>query len=172
MKTTRLIMMAAMMLLTTTTASAKKVITPKVYMYGFAASFNDSIVHFTDIQTLDSVWIDSKTGFLLGRENYSFQLRDYLGSQQMPQRTCIVVYNTDRKKLEKKFVKMKRLYTTSKDGRIYFDVRYLEDKDFHFTTVDMSDPIVEAADMEEEGPKTKKAPKPEKRRKPEKLKKK
>ena len=89
MKTIRLIMMAAMMLLTTTTASAKKVITPKVYMYGFAASFNDSIVHFTDIQTLDSVWIDSKTGFLLGRENYSFQLRDYLGSQQMPQRTCI-----------------------------------------------------------------------------------
>ena len=67
---------------------------------------------------------------------------------------------------------MKRLYTTSKDGRIYFDVRYLEDKDFHFTTVDMSDPIVEAADMEEEGPKTKKAPKPEKRRKPEKPKKK
>jgi hypothetical protein len=33
---------------------------------------------------------------------------------------------------------MKKLYTQSKDGKIHFDVRYLNDQDFLFTTIDMS----------------------------------
>jgi len=64
------------------TASAKKVAVPKMYMFGFAASFTDSIVHFTDIQEVDSAWIDTKSKFLLSREEYSYQLRDYLNEQQ------------------------------------------------------------------------------------------
>ena len=50
----------------------------KLYMYGFAASFNDSTVYFTDIQEMDSVWTNTKTGFLYSRDNYSYQLRDHL----------------------------------------------------------------------------------------------
>ena len=37
----------------------------KVYLYGFAASFNDSTVYFTDIQEVDSAVID-RSGFLYG----------------------------------------------------------------------------------------------------------
>jgi hypothetical protein len=119
--------------------TAKNVKMPKVYMFGFAASFNDTIVHFTDVQAVDSVWMDSKTHFLLGRENYSNMLRNYLDQQlQMPHRTCIVVANTKRAKLEKKFLKMKKLYTQSKDGKVHFDVKYLGNQDFEFKTIDMS----------------------------------
>lgn len=45
------------------------------YVFGFSASFADSTVYFTDIQKLDSTWIDTKSKFLLGREQYSSQLK-------------------------------------------------------------------------------------------------
>lgn len=119
-----------------------------MYMFGFAASFNDTIVHFTDIQMVDSVWTDSKTEFLLGRENYSYQLRDYLAAHQMPHRTCIVVYNKDRKKLEKKFLKMRKLYNQPKKGQRQFDIRYIESRDMQFKPVDMSDPVTVETESE------------------------
>ena len=51
-------------------ASAKKRQLSHIYMFGFSASFNDSTIYFTDIQTVDSAWIDDKTFFLQGREAY------------------------------------------------------------------------------------------------------
>ena len=50
----------------------------RLYVYGVATSFNDSTVYITEIQQLDSAWVDTKTGFLYSRNNYSFQLRDHL----------------------------------------------------------------------------------------------
>ncbi|MBO6018030.1 MAG: hypothetical protein J6P41_01370 [Prevotella sp.] len=132
----------------TMSLTAKNITVPKMYMFGFAASFNDSIVHFTDIQTLDNVWIDQKTHFLLGRENFSYQLRDFLADKmQMPHRTCVVIYNQDRQKLEKEYLKMKRIYTTGKkkikkkdQGKIqsHNELRMLPSEQFTFQVVDMS----------------------------------
>ena len=114
-------------------ANAKHVVVPKMYMFGFAASFNDTIVHFTNVMEVDSVWIESKNNFLLGRSLYSHQLRNYLSaSQQLSLRTCIVMYGDNRTKLEKKLLKMKKLYTMFKDGKLHFHVRFLEDTEFHF----------------------------------------
>ena len=45
-----------------------------VYAFGVAASFNDSIVYYTDIQVLDSVELD-KNGFLPKRDLYTYQLK-------------------------------------------------------------------------------------------------
>jgi hypothetical protein len=114
------------------TIQARKVQTPKMYMFGFAASFADTIVHFTEVQELDTVWMESRKHFLLGREIYSHQLRNFLETQRMPGRTCVVFYNTKRSKLEKQYLKMKRLYDQAKDGRKQFDVRYLNNGDFQF----------------------------------------
>lgn len=132
----------------TMSLTAKNITVPKMYMFGFAASFNDSIVHFTDIQTLDNVWIDQKTHFLLGRENFSYQLRDFLADKmQMPHRTCVVIYNQDRQKLEKEYLKMKRIYTTGRkkikkkdQGKIqsHNELRMLPSEQFTFQVVDMS----------------------------------
>jgi len=130
-----------------TVATAKTVVVPKMYMFGFAASFNDSIVHFTEIQAVDSVWIDAKTKFMAGRENYSYQLRDYLSEKaQMPHRTCVVFYNQDRQKLEKEYLKMKRIYATGKKKekkkdkntrKSNNDIRILSSADFLFHTINM-----------------------------------
>jgi len=125
-----------------TALTARNVMVPKAYMFGFAASFNDTIVHFTEVQAVDSVWMDSKKNFLLGREFYSGQLREYLAAQQMPQRTCIVVFSKDLKKLQKKYLKMKKLYApVEKKGRkakYTNDVRNIATSDFKFTTVNMN----------------------------------
>lgn len=117
--------------------SAKPYAVPKMYMFGFSASFTDTIVYFTNVMEVDSAWIESKNKFLLGRSFYSHQLRDYLGAaHQMPMRTCVVMYDQKRSSLEKKLLKMRKLYTKSKDGKPHFDVRFLADNEFHFKTID------------------------------------
>ena len=118
---------------------AKNFVVPKAYMFGFAASFNDSTVYFTDIQEVDSVWFMQKRKILAGRANYSNQLRNYCAEKlNQPKRTCIVISSAKRKKVEKKFEKMKRQYTQSKKGTVY-DVRYISSSDFKFDSVNMSD---------------------------------
>lgn len=129
----------AVVMLVASTATAKKVVVPKMYMFGFAASFNDTIVHFTEIQEVDSVWVDSKTEFLAGREQYSAQLQQYLSNQQMPNRTCVVIYDKNRKKAEKKYLKLRRLYVVPKKGQPQrYEVRFIDDK-FRFKSSDMSE---------------------------------
>ena len=125
-----------MMMVGIGTASAKKEKVGKMYMFGMAAAFTDTIVHFTNIQTVDSVWIDTKSHFLQNREMYSYQLREFLrNKQQAPNRTCIVFYSTKREKLEKKYQRMKRLYGKDKRGVEHFDIRYIMDSDFKFQSV-------------------------------------
>ena len=78
----RYVLVAMILLAVGATASAKLVQT-KVYMFGMAASFNDSTAYFTDVQEVDA-WINDKGKFLYSRENYSYQLRDYLASLALP----------------------------------------------------------------------------------------
>lgn len=122
------------------TAEAKKTMVPKMYMFGISASFNDTIIYFTNVQEVDSAWIESRNKFLLDRSNYSLQLKEFLARKmQLPQRTCIVYYNTNRTKLEKKFIKIRQLYTKPKKRQTnHFDVRYLEEGEFTFKALDAS----------------------------------
>ena len=125
-----------MLTLTGVKASAKGTVSPQGYMFGFVANFSDSVVYITDIQTVDSVWYDTKTKFLLGRSSYANQLRDYFSEKlNMPHRTCIVVFALNRKDIEKKYLKMKKLYTVKNVGR--YDVKNLNESDFRFTPVKM-----------------------------------
>lgn len=121
-------------------ASAKNLVVPKAYMFGFVASFNDSIIHFTDIQEVDSVWVMSKKNMLAGRSNYSYQLRNYCTQQLgMPNRTVVVVSSTKRKQVEKKLAKMKKEYGGKDKNVSNYDIRYISTADFHFTSVNMDD---------------------------------
>ncbi len=116
-------------------AYAKNKCVPEIYAFGFAASFNDSIIYISDVQAIKDAWVSDKAKFLLGRDNYSYQLRNYLESKGFPHRTCIIVYSLKRKDVEKKYRNLKAKYT--KKGN--FDIRYLHDADFHFTTIDNSE---------------------------------
>ncbi len=130
---------AAMMLASAFAAgdvSAKRKMIPEAYIFGFSASFTDSVVYFTNVQAIDSTWIDSKTKFLLGRENYSYQLKDYFTHKQgQPARTCIVFYERKKKDIEKAFLKLKKKYTVK--AKDMYDVRYIDGRDFMFKPVDM-----------------------------------
>lgn len=125
-----------------------------IYIFGFSASFNDSIVYFTDIQRMDSAWIEKKTKFLLGRENYSYQLRDYLSdSLAQPHRTCLVVYGFSQKDISRKLADLKKKYMGKSHGN--YDIKYLSVADFTFKYVDMSPAEEDATEQ----PKVEKAPK-------------
>lgn len=131
------IAVACLAAFTTNEATAKCRI-QKAYVFGFSASFKDSLIYFTDIQEVDSAWKDTKSQFLMGRDNYSYQLRDYLASKmQMPNRVCMVFFEWNRKDAEKSYIEMKKKYTIKAHGK--YDVRYLENKDFTFKPIDMSD---------------------------------
>lgn len=139
----RLFCAAAVLLMTmgtlSTAVEAKPKQVPKVYIFGFSASFKNPVVYLTDIQELDSAWIDSKTKFLLGRDTYSTQLKDYLTqSVNDAHRTCVVMFSTEKAKAEKKYMKLKRTYTVKAKAKDGYDVKYLDRKDFSFETVDMS----------------------------------
>ena len=52
----------------------------------------------------------------------------------------MVYANKNKKKVEKQFLKFKKLYTQqSKNQHQQYDLRYLEDKEFHFKTINLRD---------------------------------
>lgn len=84
-----------------------------VYAFGVAASFNDSIVYYTEIQLLDSVELD-KNGFLPKREAYTYQFKNFLDSDfKKPDYTCMIYFSENKKKLEKEAAKVKGKYKKS-----------------------------------------------------------
>ena len=56
--------------------------------------------------------------------------------QNMPNRTCVVVFSEKKKEVEEKLMKMKRKYTVK--AKTPFEVRYITDSDFKFKAVDMT----------------------------------
>ncbi len=129
MNSKKIIMTLAAILLTTGARAALK---PKtIYVYGFAASFNDSTVYFTDIQQVDSAYIDSKTKFLYSRENYSYQLRDYLDNIGFKNATCTTSFATTKKEAEKKYLALRKRYL----GGGNYNIHYLKESEFRFQPI-------------------------------------
>lgn len=148
--------------LTNTQVQGKAKMVPRMYMFGISASFTDSVVYFTDVQPVDSAWIDTKTNFLLGRDNYSLQLKNHLSQElSMPNRTCIVFFGKNRSAVEKDYLKLKKQYTAA-NSRTKYDVRNINSGDFRFKGIDMSF----ITESETEAQKPEKTKKPD-RKKPE-----
>jgi len=121
-------------------AEAKRVQAPHMYMFGFAASFKDSVVYITEIQDVKNVWYDTKSKFLLGRDNYSAQLKDYFKDKmQMPDRVCMVFFAKTMKEAEKKYLKLRKKYLGDAKQPSTYEVRYVTTQDFQFEAVDMSE---------------------------------
>ena len=132
MQLSRKLSLALLLMMISVAAIAKNVKPAHLYMFGFSASFKDSTVYITDIQDVAGAWIDSKTGFLIGRDGYSQQMRNYLATKhQQPERVCVVVYATSLKKAEKKYRKFQRIYVEK--GKSSYVVHPLTSTDFSFT---------------------------------------
>lgn len=150
-------MIVALLVALTTGAEGKVVQVPHVYMFGFSASFTDSTIYFTEIQDIPNAWMDKKTKFLSGRDNYSYQLKNYLTEQlQQPNRVCVIFFSKNQKKAERKYEKLRKRYLTpGKDKKkkskkrkgkkavgtnvTSYDIRYISQQDFRFEPVDMSE---------------------------------
>lgn len=114
------------------TVSAKLKNTP-IYIYGFAASFNDSIVYFTEIQEIADASIDIKNKFLYGRDAYSYQLKTYLQNIGREYPTCITAFATSKKAIEKKYLKMRKKYINKGSHNI----QYIKASDFKYTKINI-----------------------------------
>lgn len=108
--------------------SLKKKGEKQVYMVGVSASFTDSLVYFTDIQLVDSVFLD-KNDMLPQRQQYSYQLKMYLeGKTGQAHRTCFVYFDEKKNKLGKTINKLKAKY--QKGGK---SILRQVDAEFKFT---------------------------------------
>lgn len=144
MKLSKLVLASsAATLLLSLTIQAKNEV-GKAYIFGFSSSFNDSTVYFTDIQEIDSAYFTGKINYLVSRENYSYQLRDYLTNLGENHRTCMVEYNKDPKKLEKIWNKLQSRYArTSKKKNNQkeisklppFQIKYITKEQFAFEPI-------------------------------------
>lgn len=103
----------------------------KIYMYGIATSLTDSVVYVTNIQELPDAWLTNKTGFLVGRDNYSYQLKNHLKETMLKSTTVSVIFATKQKDIEKRFLKFRnKIFPTT-----FTKVVYLSPEQFQFKTI-------------------------------------
>ncbi len=86
--------------------SKDELIVADMHAFGYATSLNDSVVYLTEISAIPVANVDRKTGFLSKRAVYSNQLKDYMMKQGVEHPTCAIIYDRNKVKLNKKFVKL------------------------------------------------------------------
>lgn len=134
MRLRQLLIVTALLVGCVINGNAKGYRSAKIYMFGFAASFNDSTVYLTDIQTVNAYLVNNRTKFLANREDYSYQLRNYLqsnGLEAYP--TCITMFAENEKDATKKYLKLKERYEKSKKK---YSIKSLKDSQFKYTPVE------------------------------------
>ena len=134
MRLRQLLIVTALLVGCVINGNAKGYRPAKIYMFGFAASFNDSTVYLTDIQTVNAYLVNNRTKFLANREDYSYQLRNYLqsnGLEAYP--TCITMFAENEKDATKKYLKLKERYEKSKKK---YSIKSLKDSPFKYTPVE------------------------------------
>jgi len=83
----------------------------KVFLFGVSQQLTDSIVYITFISELDSLDLQKKTKFLPFRSAFSIQLKQYMeGTLGKDRQTATVFYSDNRKKLSKKYYKIKKRF--------------------------------------------------------------
>lgn len=134
MRLRQLLIVTALLVGCVINGNAKGYRPAKIYMFGFAASFNDSTVYLTDIQIVNAYLVNNRTKFLANREDYSYQLRNYLqsnGLEAYP--TCITMFAENEKDATKKYLKLKERYEKLKKK---YSIKSLKDSQFKYTPVE------------------------------------
>lgn len=134
MRLRQLLIVTALLVGCVINGNAKGYRPAKIYMFGFATSFNDSTVYLTDIQTVNAYLVNNRTKFLANREDYSYQLRNYLqsnGLEAYP--TCITMFAENEKDATKKYLKLKERYEKSKKK---YSIKSLKDSQFKYTPIE------------------------------------
>ncbi|MCQ2244014.1 MAG: hypothetical protein MJZ32_07125 [Bacteroidaceae bacterium] len=96
--------------------------------YGYATSLNDSVIYVTEIMKLPVARVDRKNGFLSKRADYSNQLKDYMKSIGVEHATCAIVFNRNKVKLNKIFIKM----LAKAQKKKHYVIKTISEQEFSF----------------------------------------
>ena len=104
------LLLVLMLAVGTASAAQKEPRVQKVYMFGFGASLTDSLARQTQVQVVDSAWIDAHK-LLVDRMLYSIQLQFYLEQNEgMKNPLCTIYFDTNERKVNKLWHKIKKRY--------------------------------------------------------------
>lgn len=115
--------------LTTSPVTAKGDDSKKVYLFGYGQSFKDSTVFLTSIAEFPSSELHGKTKFLEHQAAYAKQMEGFLHSQGIAFCTCVLFYDTNREKLEKRLKKLRDHVIKEEQ----FSIQSLTPETFSFT---------------------------------------
>lgn len=100
----------------------------RVYVFGVAQSFTDSVCFMSSIQAMDSVLLDNN-GLLIDRGVYSAQFGEYLKETTgVPGLMLSLFFETSRRKLEILYLRVRSRYMS----RGYRDINELPESAFRF----------------------------------------
>ena len=113
-----------------------------VYIFGFSASFTDSLAYLTDVMQLDSAYVTTK-GFLADRSLYSLQLENYVQEKyNLLHTTNAVFFSLKKNTLDKKYDRVKRMYQSGENLRL----NLLHAEDFRFLPQEYIEAVIEYGD--------------------------
>ena len=117
-----------------TTENQAKVNDSEGYAFGYATCLGDSCVYITDIQHLNGVSTNKKTGFIELQKEYAHEMELRLKDIYAKHFTCAFFYSTNKKKLEKKFLSIRKTINKSKENKL----EYITNDVFSFTPIIVS----------------------------------
>ena len=116
-----------------------------VYIFGFSASFTDSLAYLTDVMQLDSAYVTTK-GFLADRSLYSLQLENYVQEKyNLLHTTNAVFFSLKKNTLDKKYDRVKRMYQSGENLKL----NLLHTEDFRFLPQEYIETVIEYGDGDE-----------------------
>lgn len=106
-----------------------KLINKKVYMFGIARSYADSLVYMTNISEIENAQFDKNTKKMFGLDLYSNQLYNHIkNTLNQTGYICTTFYGEKRNKVNKQFLKIKQILLKDKSIKIgelgVFDYKY------------------------------------------------
>lgn len=101
-----------------------------LFLFGVALNPTDSVVYITDELLIENTQVYKKSKFLVNRDDYSYQLRDYMTSQGIRNRTCSITYAKSINALDKKY--KKQVARFQKRGYL---IQHVDQGVFRFKTV-------------------------------------
>ena len=138
----------AMLLMLATHASLlhAKVEQRPVYICGYAVNFADSAAYVTEIQCIDTAYVESRNGFLMDRNLYSDQLNYFVKKQFGGKHyTCMVLFDKKQARLQKRVERMRKRQENDPSVRLHT----IAAADFRFIGEQYIDTSVTMIDEEE-----------------------
>ncbi len=126
-----------------------------VYICGYAINFTDSTVFLTEVQCIDTAYVESKNGFLMDRNQYSSQLNHYMKKHSGGKNyTCMVLFDRKQSRLQKRVEKIRK-----RNGKDYgTHLKTLSTAEFQFIGEQYVDPNMTMLDEETDGADATEAP--------------